>query len=85
MRTWYAHFSHGAMNEWHFASNKLCGIKSKALLKSVITVPTTEFLHLEVSHEPGFKSFPTLKLKNSRVGRGLISQVIPSAVTNVGC
>ena len=57
----------------------------KALLKSVITVPTTEFLHLELSHEPGFKSFPTLKLKNSRVGRGLISQVIPSAVTNVGC
>ena len=73
------------MNEWSCASNKLCGIKSKALLKSVVTVPTTEFLHLELSYEPGFKSFPTLKLKNSRAGRGLISQAIPSAVTNVGC
>ena len=40
------------MNEWSFASNKVCGIKSKALLKSVVTVPTTEFLHLELSHEP---------------------------------
>ena len=34
--------------------------------------------------EPGFKGFTTLKLKNSRVGRGLILQAISSAVTKVG-
>ena len=33
-----------------------------------------KYVHLKLSHEPSFKSFPTLKLKNSRVGRGLISQ-----------
>ena len=32
-----------------------------------------KYVHLELLYEPGFKSFPTLKLKNSRVGRGLIS------------
>ena len=33
-----------------------------------------KYVHLKLSHEPSFKSFPRLKLKNSRVGRGLISQ-----------
>ena len=32
--------------------------------------------HLELLYESGFKSFPTLKLQNSRVGQGLISQAI---------
>ena len=30
----------------------------------------------ELLYEPGVKSFPILKLYNSRVGRGLISQAI---------
>ena len=32
-----------------------------------------KYVHLELIYEPGFKSFPTLKLQNSRAGRGLIS------------
>ena len=27
-----------------------------------------KYVHLELLYEPGFKSFPTLKLENSRVG-----------------
>ena len=35
-----------------------------------------KYVHLKLFYEPSFKSFPTLKLQNSQVGRSLISQVV---------
>ena len=33
-----------------------------------------KFIHLELLYEPNCKRYPTLKLKNSRIGHDLLSQ-----------
>ena len=67
-------------------TNWLLNFRIRVFLKSAENTK-----EMQVLYEPGFTSFPTLKLKNSRDGRGLISQsiwflylFISSTVTKVG-
>ena len=50
-------------------TNWLLNFRIRVFLKSAENTKEMHFLY-----EPGFTSFPTLKLKNSRDGRGLISR-----------